>query len=54
MALSQGYTAQVVGEKVNQAVNEALMTAAKISGVPVEIKVTEVTHAIIERERRVV
>ena len=54
IALSQGYTAQIVGEKVNKAVNDALMTAAKISGVPVEIKVTEVTHAIIERERRVV
>jgi uncharacterized alkaline shock family protein YloU len=54
MALSQGYTAQIVGEQVNKAVNSALMTAAKISGVPVEIKVTEVTHAIIERERRVV
>ena len=54
VALSQGYTAQTVGEKVNLSVNDALMTAAKISGVPVEIKVTEVTHAIIERERRVV
>ena len=54
MVLSQGYTAQTVGEKVNKAVNNALMTAAKISGVPVEIKITEVTHAVIERERRVV
>ncbi|MBQ6975194.1 MAG: alkaline shock response membrane anchor protein AmaP [Selenomonadaceae bacterium] len=54
LALSQGYTAQTVGEKVNLAVNDALMTAAKISGVPVEIKITEVTHAVIERERRVV
>ena len=54
IALSQGYTAQIVGEEVTKAVNNALMTTAKISGVPVEIKVTEVTHAIIERERRVV
>ena len=54
IALSQGYTAQIVGEEVNKAVNNALMTTAKISGVPVEIKITEVTHAIIERERRVV
>jgi uncharacterized alkaline shock family protein YloU len=54
LILSQGYTAQKVGEQVNKAVNEALMTAAQISGVPVEINVTEVTHAVIERERRVV
>lgn len=54
MVLSQGYTAQIVGEEVNKAVNEALNTTAQISGVPIEIKVTEVTHAIIERERRVV
>lgn len=52
--LSQGYTAQIVGEKVNQAVNDALMTTAQISDVPVELRVTEVTHAIIERDRRVV
>jgi uncharacterized alkaline shock family protein YloU len=54
IVLSQSYTAQKVGAQVNKAVNDALMTAAQISGVPVEIKVTEVTHAIIERERRVV
>lgn len=54
IVLSQGYTAQKVSAQVNKAVNEALMTAAQISGVPLDIKVTEVTHAIIERERRVV
>ena len=54
IVLSQGYTAQIIGEKVNRAVNDALMTTAQISDVPVELKVTEVTHAIIERERRVV
>ena len=54
IVLSQGYTAQKVSAQVNKTVNEALMTAAQISGIPVEIKVTEVTHAIIERERRVV
>lgn len=52
--LSQGYTAQIVSEEVNNAVSEALNTTAQITGVPIEIKVTEVTHAIIERERRVV
>lgn len=54
IVLGQNYTAQKVGEQVNRAVNDALTTAAQISGVPVEIKVTEVTHAIIEREKRVV
>ena len=54
IVLSQNYTAQNVGAKVNKAVNEALMTVAQISNVPVEIKITEVTHAVIEREKRVV
>ena len=54
LVLSQGYTAQTVGDKVKEAVNKALMTTAQISGVPVEINVTEVTHAVIERDRRVV
>jgi len=54
LVLSQGYTAQTVGDKVKEAVNKALMTTAQISGVPVEINITEVTHAVIERDRRVV
>ena len=54
LVLSQGYTAQTVGEQVKREINQALMTTAQISGVPVEINVTEVTHAVIERERRVV
>jgi len=54
LVLSQGYTAQKVCERVNQSVNDALNTATQISNVPIEMKVTEVTHAIVERERRVV
>lgn len=54
LVLSQGYTAQTVGEQVKKAVNQALITTAQISDVPVEINVTEVTHAVIERERRVI
>ena len=54
MVLGQGYSAPQVSSQVNSAINEALMTAFQISKVPVEIKVTEVTHAIVERERRVV
>lgn len=54
LVLSQGYTAQKVCERVKQSVNDALNVATQISAVPIEIKVTEVTHAIVERERRVV
>ena len=54
VVLAQGYSAPQVSAKINSAVNSALMTALEISGVPTEIKVTEVTHAIVERERRVV
>lgn len=54
LVLSQGYTAQKVCERVNQSVNDALNVATQISNLPIEIKVTEVTHAIVERERRVV
>ena len=54
VVLAQGYSAPKVSEQVNSAVNSALMTALEISGIPTEIKVTEVTHAIVERERRVV
>ena len=54
LVLSQGYTAQTVSAQVNKSVNDALNVATQISQVPIEIKVTEVTHAIVERERRVV
>ena len=52
--LGQGYSAPKVSEEINSAVNEALQTAMQISNVPVKTKVTEVTHAVLERERRVV
>ena len=54
VVLAQGYSAPQVSAKVNSAVNSALMTALEISGVPTEVKVSEITHAIVERERRVV
>ena len=54
IVLGQGYSAPQVSEEINSAVNEALKTAMQISEVPVKTKVTEVTHAIVERERRVV
>lgn len=54
MVLGQNYSAPQVSAEVNSAVNEALKIAFEISEVPVEIKVMEITHAIAERERRVV
>lgn len=54
IVLGQNYSAPQVSAKVNSAVNEALAIAFEMSKVPVEVKVVEITHAIIERERRVV
>ncbi len=54
IVLSQGYSAPQVSAEINSAVNDALVATTQISGVPVEVKITEVTHAIVERERRVV
>lgn len=54
IVLSQGYSAPEVSAKINSAVEAALQSTLQISGVKAEIKVTEVTHAIVERERRVV
>ena len=54
IVLGQNYSAPKVSSEVNLAVNEALRVAFEISNVPVELKVTEITHAIAERERRVV
>ena len=54
MILSQSYSAPEVSAEVKTAVNQALQVSLEISDVPVEIKVTEITHAVIERERRVV
>ena len=52
--LSQNYSAPEVSAEVKAAVNKALGVTLQISDVPVDIRVTEVTHAVIERERRVV
>ncbi|MBR4904785.1 MAG: alkaline shock response membrane anchor protein AmaP [Selenomonadaceae bacterium] len=52
--LSQGFSAPRVSESATAAINEALRTALEIDNVPVEVKVNEITHAIIERDKRVV
>ena len=52
--LGQGYSAPDVSALIKMEINRALQTALQISDVPVDVKVTEVTHAVMERERRVV
>ena len=54
ITLGQGFSAPRVSEATVAAIDDALLTALELSAVPVEVKVDEVTHAIIERERRVV
>lgn len=54
IVLSQNYAAPEVSGQVKNAVNAALKTVLQIPDVPVEVKVTEVTHAVIERDKRVV
>lgn len=54
MILGQSYSAPDVSYMVKTEINKALQTALQISEVPVDVKVTEVTHAVVEREKRVV
>ena len=54
IVMSQNFSAPKVSENVIAAVNDALSTALELENVPVEIKVNEITHAIIERDKRVV
>ena len=54
ITLGQGFSAPRVSEAAVAAINDALSTALELANVPVEIKVHEVTHAITEREKRVV
>ena len=54
IALGQGFSAPRVSEAAVAAIDAALQTALELPAVPVEVKVNEVTHAIVERERRVI
>lgn len=54
IVLSQSYSAPEISAEVKTAVNKALQIVLEISDVPVDVKVNEITHAVIERERRVV
>ena len=52
--LGQEFSAPKVSEAVVAAIDEALLSALQLPSVPVEVKVTEITHAITERDKRVV
>lgn len=54
IALGQGFSAPKVSEEVVASVNNAIRTALELVNVPVEVKVNEITHAIVERDKRVV
>lgn len=54
ITLGQGFSAPKVSEAAVAAIDDALSIALELTNVPVEVKVDEVTHAITERERRVV
>ena len=54
ITLGQGFSAPKVSEAAIAAINEALSTTLELENVPVEIKVNEITHAITERDKRVV
>ncbi len=54
IVLGQGFSAPRVSEAAVAAINDALSTALELQNVPVEVKVTEITHAITERGNRVV
>ena len=54
ITLGQGFSAPKVSEATVAAINDALRTALELENVPVEVKVNEVTHAVIERDKRVV
>lgn len=54
IVLGQNYSAPEVSALVKSEINKAIQTALQISDVPIDVKVTEVTHAVVEREKRVV
>lgn len=54
IVLGQGFSAPRVSEAAVAVINDALGTALELQNVPVEVQVTEITHAITERGNRVV
>lgn len=54
IVLGQGFAAPIVSENAVSAVDAAILTALQLPEVPVEVKVRDITNAVIERNRRVV
>ena len=54
IVLGQGYAAPVVSEAVVKNINKAISTALQIGQVSVDVKVKEITNAVVERKQRVV
>ena len=54
ITLGHGFSTPKVSEAAVAAIDNALSTTLELQSVPVDVKVNEVTHAITERERRVV
>ena len=54
IVLGQNYSAPEISALVKTEIQNAIQTALQISDVPIDVKVTEVTHAVVEREKRVV
>ncbi len=54
IVLGQGHAAPTVSEAVVNNVNKAIFTALQIGSVPVEVKVKDITNAVVERKQRVV
>ena len=54
IVLGQGHAAPVVSEAVVNAIDKAIFTALQIGGVPVDVKVKDITNAVVERKQRVV
>ena len=54
IVLSQGHAAPVVSEAVITAVNKIIFNSLQMTGVPIDVKVTDITNAMKERRQRVV
>ena len=52
--LGQGHAAPVVSEAVVHAIDKAVFTALQIGGISVDVKVKDITNAVVERKQRVV
>ncbi|MBQ9478321.1 MAG: alkaline shock response membrane anchor protein AmaP [Selenomonadaceae bacterium] len=54
IVLGQGFAAPTVSENAINAIDKAILVALQLPEVPVEVKVKDITNAVIERRQRVV